>query len=671
MADESVIKRVLELRELIRYHDRKYYVEDSPEISDYEYDMLMKELQELERRYPELITPDSPTQRVGGEPAEEFATVEHRVAMLSLDNTYSREELLEFDNRIRRLLPGQQIEYVVELKLDGLGVALLYQNGLFVRGATRGDGERGEDVTNNLKTIKSIPLVLEGIGKNLRELEVRGEVYMKKSAFVELNRQREENGEPLFANPRNAAAGSVRLLDPRITASRKLDIFTYGISYVEGISFSTHWEALEALKAMGFKVNPHARKLGTIEEVMDYCDEWAQKRDELEYEIDGMVIKINSLSQQAELGATSKSPRWAISYKFPARQATTKIEDIVLQVGRTGAVTPVAILSPTPLSGITITRATLHNEDEIRRKDIRIGDTVLIERAGDVIPAVVKVLVEKRTGEEKEFQMPKHCPVCGSELFRPPGEAITRCTNSACPAQIKERIRHFASRDAMDIEGLGPSLVDQLVDKGLVKDASDLYYLKHDQLAELERMGDKSAENIIEAIERSKNSSLSRLIYALGIRLVGTRAAEVLSEHYGSIDALANAKLDELQSIHDIGPKVAQNIVEFFKQEGNRRLIEKLRSAGVRMSEEKEEQLVSQPLSGKTFVLTGTLKSMTRNEASELIKKLGGKVASDVSSKTDFLVVGESPGSKYSRAQRLNIKILSEEEFLKLVGHRG
>lgn len=671
MADESVIKRISELRELIRYHDRKYYVEDNPEISDYEYDMLMKELQELERRYPELITPDSPTQRVGGEPAEEFATVEHRVAMLSLDNTYSREELLEFDNRIKRLLPGEQIEYVVELKLDGLGVALLYQNGSFVRGATRGDGERGEDITNNLKTIRSIPLVLEGIGRNLRELEVRGEVYMKKSAFVELNRQREESGEPLFANPRNAAAGSVRLLDPKITASRKLDIFTYAISYVDGASFSTHWEALEALKAMGFKVNPHARKFNTIQDVMDYCDEWAQRRDELEYEIDGMVIKVNSLSQQAELGATSKSPRWAISYKFPARQATTKVEDIILQVGRTGAITPVAVLSPTPLAGITITRATLHNEDEIKRKDIRIGDTVLIERAGDVIPAVVKVLVEKRTGKEREFQMPQNCPVCGSKLFRPEGEAITRCTNSACPAQIKERIRHFASRDAMDIEGLGPSLVDQLVDEGLVKDASDLYYLKHDQLAQLERMGDKSAENIIRAIENSKNNSLSRLIYALGIRLVGTRAAEILSEHYGSIDALANAKLEELQSIHDIGPKVAQNIVDFFQQEGNRKLMEKLKSAGVKMSEEKREQLMGQPLTGKTFVLTGTLKSMTRDEASELIKRMGGKVASDVSSKTDFLVVGESPGSKLSRAQRLNIKILNEDEFLELVGHRS
>jgi len=662
-------ERIEKLRAEIRYHERKYYVENNPEISDYEFDQLVKELEAMEAQYPEFITPDSPTQRVGGEPAEEFATVEHRVVMLSLDNTYSQEELLDFDNRIRKLLPGQEIEYIAELKLDGLGVALIYENGKLVRGATRGDGERGEDVTGNLKTIRSIPLVLEGIGARLPILEVRGEVYMQKHAFEELNRQREEKGETIFANPRNASAGSVRLLDPRITASRPLDIFMYALSYVEGASFSTHWESLQALKEMGFRINPHAQGFSTIEEVTGYCDLWATRRDELDYEIDGIVIKVNSLAQHVELGSTTKSPRWAISYKFPARQATSKIEDIIVQVGRTGALTPVAVLSPTPLSGIVITRATLHNEDEIRRKDIRIGDTVLIERAGDVIPAVVMVIEEKRTGQEKEFQMPDKCPVCGSDVFKPEGEAVARCTNSACPAQIKEHLHHFASRDAMNIDGLGPSIIDQLVEKKLVRNAADLYFLKHEQLAELERMGEKSAQNLIDAITNSKTNNLSRLIFALGIRHIGVRAAEILAEHYHSIDTLAQSKEDELRTIYEIGPKVAESIIQFFQQEGNKAMLKRLQEARVRMSEEEAKVVGEQPLEGKTFVLTGTLKNMTRDEASEAIKKAGGKVTSSVSKNTNYVVVGESPGSKYDRAKKLGITILTEEEFMHLILH--
>ncbi len=668
MSDRDTIsERIESLRREIRYHNRRYYVEDSPEISDYEYDQLMKELESLEAQYPDLITPDSPTQRVGGEPAEEFATVEHRVAMLSLDNTYSPEELPEFDNRVRKLLPGQEIEYVAELKLDGLGVALMYERGRFTRGATRGDGQRGEDVTGNLKTIRSIPLVLEGIGARLPVLEVRGEVYMRKSAFQEMNRQREDEGETPFANPRNAAAGSVRLLDPRITASRPLDIFLYMLSYSEGLSVPSHWESLQALKDMGFKVNPYARKFPTMEEAIDYCNLWTERRDEVDYEIDGMVIKVNSIAQQVELGSTTKSPRWAISYKFPARQATSKIEDIIVQVGRTGALTPVAVLTPTPLSGTVISRATLHNEDEIRRKDIRIGDTVLIERAGDVIPAVVMVIEEERTGQEKEFQMPAKCPVCGSDVFRPEGEAVTRCINPACPAQIKEHLHHFASRNAMDIEGLGPSLIDQLVDKGLVQNVSDLYFLEAEDLSALERMGDKSAENLVAALGNSKNNALARLVFALGVRHVGVRAAEVLAEQYSSMDALAKATVEELEQIDEIGPKIAESVVQFFQQEENLRIIEKLCEAGVKMSEERIQAGEELPLQGKTFVLTGTLQNMTRNEASEVIKKAGGKVASSVSKSTDYVVVGESPGSKYDRAQKLGIAILNEDEFTRLV----
>lgn len=703
---KSIAERIEELRQGIHYHSRKYYVEDNPEIPDYEFDQLLKNLESLEEQYPLFITPDSPTQRVGGEPAEEFETVDHRMAMLSLDNTYSHDELMDFDTRIRKLIPEQEIEYIAELKLDGLGVALIYENGKFIRGATRGNGQQGEDVTGNLKTIRSIPLVLTDAGTQLPSLEVRGEVYMRKSKFQELNRQREEDEETIFANPRNAAAGSVRLLDPRITASRPLDIFIYTLSYVEGISPSSHWDSIEMLREIGFKVNSNSRKLSSIEEVIEYCDEWMEKREELDYEIDGVVVKVNSLAQQIELGATTKSPRWAISYKFPARQATSKIEHIEVQVGRTGALTPVAWLTPTPLSGTVISRATLHNEDEIKRKDIRVGDIVLIERAGDVIPAVVKAIKEKRTGQEREFRMPDRCPVCSSEVFRPENEAVTRCTNPACPAQLKENLHHFAARNAMDVDGLGPSLIDQLVENGLVKNAAYLYSLKEEDLSSLERMGKKSAQNLVEAIERSKENNLDRFVFALGIRHVGSRVAEILAEEYSSIDDLAKAQVEELENIHEIGPRIVESIAQFFHQMESsgqmfgrtpaisssirlrdipvrsrrypaeilpispfNRMRGRFRLAGVNMKAEKAQisnEIAN--LAGKNFVLTGALQQMTRSEASEAIKQAGGKVTSSVSKNTDYVVVGESPGSKYDRALKLEIAILSEDEFIEMIG---
>ena len=668
---ERVKERVEELRELIRYHEYKYYVEDNPEITDYEFDQLMKELERLEAEHPELITPDSPTQRVGGQPAEGFPTVEHRVAMLSLDNTYSADELREFDERIKRLLPGERIEYVAELKIDGLGVALLYENGFLVRGATRGDGLHGEDVTGNLRTIRSIPLKLREDGSSVPVLEVRGEVYMPKSKLDEVNEERIKNGEPPFKNTRNAAAGSVRLLDPRITARRPLDIFIYTLSYVEGREFQTHLEALKTLNRWGFRINPHTKLFDSIDDVIEYCREWERRRGELDYDIDGVVVKVNSLGQQRELGSTAKSPRWAVAYKFPASQAMTRIVEIKVQVGRTGVLTPVAVLEPVNLAGATITHATLHNEDEIRRKDIRIGDTVILERAGDVIPKVVAVVTEKRTGGERIFRMPERCPVCNGPVIRVEGEVAVRCTNIACPAQLKRRIQHFASRNAMDIEGLGKSLIDQLVEKGLVKDIADIYYLKREDLVELERMGEKSSENLLKAIEESKGRELSRLIFGLGIPFVGEKAAEILAQNYRSLDDLAKAKVDELVEIPEIGIKTAESIVQFFAQDSNRRVIEKLKAAGVKTSEEKKAEEEEAILAGKSFVLTGALSSMTRSEAEEKIKRLGGRVTSSVSQKTDYVIVGDSPGSKYRRALELGIPILSEEEFLRLIGEKG
>jgi len=683
----SIAEKLNQLREIIRYHERKYYVEDNPEIADYEFDQLMKQLEALEREHPELITPDSPAQRVGGEPpptpgpSQEWRLtaerVEHKSAMLSLDNTYTPEELRNFDERVRKALLDQAIEYVAELKIDGLGIALLYENGILSRGATRGDGKYGEDVTANLKTIKTIPLHLAGVVENIPVLEVRGEVYMPLDKLEEVNQQRIEQGEQPFANARNAAAGSVRLLDPTATASRPLNIFIYALSYIEepvlrevklheGTNFQTHLECFSALTEMGFKLNPHTKVFENIDGVIDYYKDWINKREALPYDTDGIVVKINSLAQREELGFTAKSPRWAISCKFPARQATTKIENIIVQVGRTGVLTPVAILEPVELAGATITHATLHNEQEIIRKDIRIGDAVLLERAGDVIPKVVGVVQEKRTGKEQVFKTPDSCPVCGEIVQRSDDEVAIRCANAACPAQLKRRIQHFASRNAMNIDGLGPSLIDQLVDTGMVKDIADLYTLTRESVAKLERMGEKSAENLINAIQGSKTNDASKLLFGLGIQHIGAHVAEVLISHYSSLDKLAAATSEELEEIHEIGPKVAASVVQFFQQESNRALIDKLRTAGLNVVAETSSQ-TKPTLEGKTFVLTGTLSTMTRAEATVAIKSAGGRVTSSVSKKTDYVVAGESPGSKYNKAVQMEITVLNEEELKKLV----
>jgi len=665
MVSDEIRKKVERLREQIHHHDYKYYVENNPEISDYEYDQLMRQLKELEEKYPSLRSPTSPTQRVGGEPVEGFPTVEHHIPMLSLDNTYSEEEIREFEARLHRELPGEEFEYVVELKIDGVSISLIYENGEFVRGSTRGDGRRGDEITTNLKTIRAIPLKLRR--KVEGRVEVRGEVYMSISGFRRVNKEREEAGESLFANPRNAAAGSLKLLDPKITRKRPLDSFIYNLTESTSVSIpSTHFESLKLLKEWGFKVNPYIKLCRSIQEVIDWCKVWEKRRQTLDYEVDGMVIKVNSIPQQMRLGSTSKSPRWAIAYKFPAKQATTKIKDIIVQVGRTGALTPVAILEPTPLAGTTISRATLHNEDEIRRKDIRIGDTVILEKGGDVIPQVVKVVESRRTGKERKFSMPKRCPVCGADVIRLEDEAVARCIGSSCPAQLKEKIAHYARRTAMDIEGLGDKLINQLVDKGLVLDVADLYKLDLTTLSSLERMGEKSAQNLLSQIERSKTQPLSRLIFALGIRYVGARGARILSEHFSSMDELSRATQEKLEAIPEIGPRTAQSIVLFFREERNRKLLEKLRRYGVQMGGEKKGKEKG-PLAGKRFVFTGGLERYTREEAKELVESLGARVVSSVSKKVDYVVVGKDPGSKYEKAKNLGVKSLNEEEFRELI----
>jgi len=667
MVSEEVKKRIEKLREEIRYHDYKYYVENNPEISDYEYDLLVRELKSLEERYPSLKSPDSPTQRVGGAPVEEFPVVEHEIPMLSLDNTYSSEEVKEFEERLYRYLPGEKFEYVAELKIDGVSISLIYEDGYLIRGSTRGDGRRGDDITGNLRTIKTIPLKL--LKKVRGRIEVRGEVYMTRSGFREVNREREEKGESLFANPRNAAAGSLKLLDPRLTARRPLNNFIYSLTMVTSFSMpSTHWECLKILRDWGFRVSSNIKLCKDIKEVIDYWNFWVKRREELDYDVDGVVIKVNSLSQQSRLGATSKSPRWATAYKFPATEATTRIRNIIVQVGRTGALTPVAILEPTLLSGTVVKRATLHNEDEIRRKDIRIGDTVIIEKGGDIIPQVVKVVESKRTGKEKKFSMPKKCPVCGANVMRLEGEAVARCIGSACPAQLKERIAHYAQRTAMDIEGLGNKLIEQLVDKKIVKDITDLYRLDLSLLSSLERMGKKSSQNLLSQIEESKKRPLSRLIFALGIRYVGRRGARILSEHFSSIEELSKASSEELEAIPEIGPRTARSIVLFFQEERNRKLLKRLKEYGVKMGEERGKKKVEKTLlSEKKFVFTGALKHYTREQAKELVESLGGRVVSSVSKRVDYVVAGKDPGSKYEKAKKLGVKILSEEGFENLI----
>jgi len=656
-------KRIRELTDLINEHNYYYYVLDSPRITDLEFDNLMKELMELEQAFPDLIPPDSPTRRVGGMPAAGFAAVAHLAPMLSLSNAFNDQDLRDFDRRVRGGLPGQPVEYVVELKIDGLAVSLLYENGVMVRGATRGDGEMGEDITRNLKTVNSIPLRLR---RPVPLLEVRGEAFMPKKEFLRLNEEREEAGEPTLANPRNAAAGSLRQLDPRITASRALDAFLYGIGRIEGMTVASHMEGLDILKELGLKVNPHIKLLPSIDEVIDYCREWTEKRHDLPYEIDGMVVKVNSLAQQAALGATSKSPRWAIAYKFPAEEAETVVRDIFVRVGRTGVLTPTASLKPVKVAGSTVSSATLHNEDIIRDKDIRIGDHVIIHKAGDVIPEIVRVLPEKRTGAERIFSMPEQCPVCETRVERVEGEVAVRCPNDRCPGREREGLIHFVSRDAMDIEGLGPSVVTALIEAGLVNDAADLYYLKFEDLVKLERMGKKSSENLLNAIEKSKSNSLAQLIFALGIRLVGERAGKILADHFGSMERLKAASVEELTAIPEIGPKMADSIVAYFRDPVNLRLLDRLEAAGVNMVQERAEE-GRRPLQGKQFVLTGALSKYTRKEAQELIEKLGGKVSSGVSKNTDYVLAGEDPGSKYDKARALGVPIITEEEFEQMI----
>ncbi|MDE1890359.1 MAG: NAD-dependent DNA ligase LigA [Planctomycetota bacterium] len=670
----TIKEKIEQLRNTIRYHDRKYYVENNPEITDYEYDQLLKELQQLEKAQPELITPDSPTQRVGERPLTQFPSIEHKIPMLSIDNTYSNEELKEFDRRIKRMAgidTHQDIEYVVELKIDGVAITLWYENGLFARGATRGDGFRGDDVTANLRTIHQIPLKLEPTVRKQKIpplLEIRGEIYLPNKEFQRLNEEREEAGEPQFANPRNAAAGSLKLLDPRITAKRNLRIFTYAIGYYEEIELKTHMQCLELLRDFSFPVNPHTRLCKNIDAVIRYCSEWDKRRSELDYMVDGMVIKANSLDLHNQLGSTSKAPRWVISFKFQPEQAVTKIEEIVIQVGKTGALTPVANLTPVLLAGTTVSRATLHNFDEIRRKDIRVGDHVLLQKAGEIIPQVVSVLKEKRNGTEKPFAEPTGCPECKEKVSRSDEEVYLRCHNPLCQAQTKRHIQYFASRDAMDIEGLGPALIEQLVDKGFLKDYADVYYLKYDDLVTLERMGEKSSSNLISAIEESKHRDLDRLICALGINNVGSHTAEVLSEYFNTLDKLANAIQEELEGIYEIGPVIAKSIVGFFQNKRTREIIEKLKARGVNTQKLVSPKTVKNTkVSGKSFVITGTLQKYSRNEAETLIKSLGGRIVSSVSKKTDYLVAGEDPGSKLDKAGKLNVHVLDEEAFEKII----
>lgn len=676
---DDVRARVEELRRRINRANFLYYVKDQPEISDAEYDRLMHELQELEAKYPQLVTPDSPTQRVGATPQTELAVFVHRSPMLSLANVFDENELRAFDERCKRFLgmdPSTDIEYVCELKFDGLAVSLTYENGVLVAGATRGDGYRGENITENLRTIKIIPLNMHhakreapGVKDVPRMIEVRGEVILTHEEFRRINEERETVGEPTFANPRNAAAGSVRQLDPRITAKRNLTMFCYGVGAYEGVDFSTHYEVLIALGDWGFKVNPNVKVARNIDEVAAYIREWADKKEDLEYDIDGMVVKVNSLQMQTRLGSVARSPRWAVAYKYPAAQATTRVIDIRVQVGRTGALTPVAVMEPVEVSGVTVSRATLHNEDEIRRKDVRIGDTVVIQRAGEVIPEVVEVVKEKRTGQEVEFVMPDKCPVCGADVVRLEGEAVARCVGIRCPAQVRENIIHFASRSAMDIDGVGPALIDQLLEKGLITDPADLYFLSVDQLADLERMGKKSAENAINAIQASKGATLERLIYALGIRHVGERTAAALAQHFGSIDALRVASEEELARVADVGPVVAASVARFFKQVETDEVLRKLREAGVDPRVEKRQE--TEAFSGKTIVFTGALNKLTREQAQELVFKLGARPSSSVSKNTDLVVAGEKAGSKLDKAEQLGIKVISEDEFLEMVEQSG
>ncbi|TAN61890.1 NAD-dependent DNA ligase LigA [bacterium] len=669
MANEKEEKAEIErLRREINQHNYRYYVLDSPVVTDAEYDRLMKRLAKLEALYPELITPDSPTQRVGAKPLESFGTITHTIPMLSLANALAKEEAIDFDAKIKRLLDmplNGQIEYVAEPKMDGLAVELVYENGVFIKGSTRGDGYAGEDVTSNLKTVRSIPLSLSPSAKALSTLiEVRGEVFLPLDSFKKLNSEREKAGEQVFANPRNAAAGSLRQLDPKITAGRPLDIFCYGIGSVEGASFQTHFESLEFLKKTGLKINPLVKVVTGIEAVLDYHGEIEKKRDSLNYELDGVVIKVNNFSLQNRLGVISRSPRWAIAYKFAARQEETVVREIIVGVGRTGALTPVAMLSPVIVGGVTIERATLHNQDEVERKDVRVGDTVVVQRAGDVIPEVSYVVKEKRPHNAKPFKMPDACPVCGAEVEK--DGALHFCTGGlSCPAQLQQSIAHFASKRAMDIDGLGEAHVVQFVDAGIVKDVAGLYSLTKDDILTLERWGEKSAENLLDAIERSKHPALDRLIYALGIHGVGEHVSKVLAGAFGSIDKLMTADREALLNIREIGPEITKSIQDFFSGAENAKVIEKLKKAGVEFKEVKP--IEKGVLSNKIFLFTGTLSEFSRDEAKARVEAAGGRVAQSAGKKVDYVVAGGDPGSKLEKAKTMGLKIISEDEFKTLL----
>ncbi|MFC1909908.1 NAD-dependent DNA ligase LigA [Chloroflexota bacterium] len=680
MIDKNEAKqRIDKLREEINHHNYRYYVLDNPEIRDAEYDVLLVELRKLEEQYPELLAPDSPTQRVGAAPVGAFGVVIHPYSLLSLGNVFSTEELYAWFERAKRLIGKREFNFVCEHKMDGLAVALTYENGLFTTGATRGDGMRGEDITQNLKTIRSIPLSLP---KNAPRLfEVRGEVFMSKAGFKKLNAERANGGLSLFANPRNAAAGSLRQLDPKITAKRPLDIYIYKLGYAQGwIPPATHGETLEYLASLGFKINPHNRLVKTIDEVEGYYQEWREKRESLPYEADGVVAKVNQVALEEELGDVGREPRWAIAYKFLSDRAITRLKEIKISVGRTGTLNPYAVLEPLSVGGVTIKQAALHNEDDIKRKDIREGDWVLVQRAGEVIPEVVEPVISKRTGGEKEFNLLEKiydkgkqrpaCPVCGSEVIRPEGEVMYYCSNAACPAQVQERVEHFASRGAMDIRGIGEKQSNMLLNKGLISDFSDLYSLRKERLAELDRMGEKSASNIINAIGKSKVRSLPRLIYALGIRHVGEETAELLTEHFNSIDKLAVASNDDLMSVSSIGPKIADSITAFFRQEQNRQIIDKLKRAGVKLEKETAEA-TDLPLAGLEFVITGTLSRSSREIAQQKIKALGGTAKENVTLNTSYLVVGDDPGgNKMAQAQKIGVKQIDEERFLHILGEK-
>jgi DNA ligase (NAD+) len=667
---EQVRKEIEKLRAEISHHNLRYYRDDSPEISDEQYDKLYRRLQELEREHQELVTTDSPTQRVGAAPLEKFEKSTHIMAMFSLDNAMDIDGIREFDERVKRTLGSQkEIEYVAEPKIDGLAINLLYEHGVFKKGATRGDGVTGEEVSQNLRTIKELPLRMDG-KKPPELIEIRGEVYMKKPEFEKLNKEREKQDESLFANPRNAAAGSVRQLDPKITAERKLHLFAYQQGEHRGITFKTQWEFLQQLKEWGFPVQKRIKPCESIDEVIKVFQSLAEEREKLEYEIDGLVIKVNNLELWKRLGETARAPRWALAAKFAARQETTVVKEIIVGVGRTGALTPVAVLEPVEVGGVTVQRATLHNQDEIDRKDIRIGDTVVVQRAGDVIPEVVRFIPEKRPKHAKKFTLPERCPECGSKVVRPEGEAIHRCVNINCPAQVKERIVHFTTRSAMNIEGLGYKLVEYFFDEGLLKTVSDIYRLKKEELAKLDGLGDKSAQNLVDSIERSKKTTLPRFLYALGIRHIGKTTAQLLAEHFGALEEIERAGSDDFLNIEGIGPELAASLKEFFETRENLKLIKELMDLGIIFQAVKKSGAQT-PFTGKTFVLTGGLENMTRDEAKNLISAGGGKVGSSVSKKTDFVVVGAEAGSKLDKAREMGVKTLSENEFTEMLKSAG